>query len=89
MLLYTTSTSAPHKKTKKRDTFEEWLYRKKGEDTSDEFRRYSTAGSAIPVTERFNPVESARYSRSLPYSTTLGFRYIRLYSNILRMRASL
>jgi len=57
---------APHKKTKKRDTFEELLYRKKEEDTGDEFRRYSTAGSAISATERFNPVESARYRRSLP-----------------------
>jgi hypothetical protein len=39
------------------DTFEEWLYRKKEEDTAkDEFRKYSTAGSAIPATERFNPI---------------------------------
>ena len=37
---------------KKRDAFKEWLYRKKEEDiTTDEFRRYSTAGSAIPATD--------------------------------------
>jgi hypothetical protein len=42
---------------KKRDAFEEWLYCKKVEDTAtDEFRRYSTAGSAIPATERFDPI---------------------------------
>jgi hypothetical protein len=45
---------APHKKVKKRDAFEEWLYRRKGEDTvTDEFRRYSTAISAIPSIEEF------------------------------------
>jgi hypothetical protein len=48
---------APQKKMKKRDAFEEWLYRKKDEDTAtDEFRRYSMAGSATPVTERFDPI---------------------------------
>jgi hAT family C-terminal dimerisation region len=48
---------APHKKMKKRDAFEEWLYRKKEEDIgTDEFRRYSIAGSAIPATERFDPI---------------------------------
>jgi hypothetical protein len=42
---------------KKRDAFEEWLYRRKEEDTvTDEFRRYSTAGSAIPATEKFTPI---------------------------------
>jgi hypothetical protein len=48
---------ALHKKLKKRDAFEEWLYRRKEEFTAmDEFRRYSTAGSAIPATERFDPI---------------------------------
>jgi hypothetical protein len=42
---------------KKRDAFEEWLYRRKEEDTLfDEFRRYSIAGSVIPVTETFDPI---------------------------------
>jgi len=42
---------------KKRDAFEEWLSRRKGEDTvTDEFRRYSTAGSAITTTEKFDPI---------------------------------
>jgi hypothetical protein len=37
---------------KKRDVFEG-----KREDTvTDEFRRYSTADSAIPATEKFNPI---------------------------------
>jgi hypothetical protein len=45
------------KKKKKRDAFGEWLYCKKEDDTAgDEFRRYSIAGSAIPVTERFDPI---------------------------------
>jgi len=45
------------KKMKKRDAFEEWLYCKKEEDTAgDEFRRYSIAGFAIPITERFHPI---------------------------------
>jgi hypothetical protein len=48
---------APHKKVKRRDTFEEWLYRRKGEDTAtEEFGRYSIAGSVIPATERFNSI---------------------------------
>jgi hypothetical protein len=48
---------APHKKAKQRDAFEEWLYRRKEEDTvADEFRRYPIAGSAIPATERFDPI---------------------------------
>ena len=38
---------APHKKIKKRDGFEEWLY-----------RRYSIAGSVIPATGRFDPIAS-------------------------------
>ena len=47
---------APHKRVKKRDAFKEWLCCKKGESTiTDEFRRYFTAGSAIPVTEKFDP----------------------------------
>jgi hypothetical protein len=49
----------PHKKMKKkkRDAFEEWLYRKKEGDTAaDEFHRYSVAGSAIPATEIFDPI---------------------------------
>jgi hypothetical protein len=42
---------------KKRDAFEEWLYRRKEDDTvTDEFRRYSTAASAIPATEKFDPI---------------------------------
>jgi hypothetical protein len=45
------------KMKKKRDAFKEWLYRKKDEDTvTDEFRRYSMAGSATPATERFDPI---------------------------------
>jgi hypothetical protein len=48
---------APHKKMKKRDTFEEWLYGKEEDDTTaDEFRRYSITGSAIRATERFDPI---------------------------------
>src|SRR2546423_9589796 len=47
----------PHKNTKKRDAFEEWLYRKKEEDTGDEFCRYSIAGSAIPVSEKFGQAD--------------------------------
>jgi len=39
----------------KRDAFKEWLYRKKDDvSTSDEFSKYSTAGSAILLTERFD-----------------------------------
>jgi hypothetical protein len=46
---------APHKKVK-RDAFEERLYRRKEEGTTtDEFRRDSTTGSAIPITETFDP----------------------------------
>jgi len=42
---------------KKRDAFEEWLSCRKEEDTAtDEFRRYSTVGSAIPATEKFDPI---------------------------------
>jgi hypothetical protein len=75
------------KKVKKGDAFEEWLCRGKGEDTvTDEFRRYSTAGSAIPATEKF---DSIAWRRRLPYPPTLALRYIRLPSDILRMRASL
>jgi hypothetical protein len=74
---------APHKKVKKRDAFEEWLYRRKEEDTvTNEFRRYSTAGSAIPATEKSDPIARRR---SLSYLPTPGFRYIRLPSDILRM----
>jgi hypothetical protein len=48
---------ALHKRAKERDAFEEWLYRRKEEDTAtDEFRRYSIAGSAIPATERSDPI---------------------------------
>src|ERR1700730_1498192 len=48
---------APHKKVKKRDAFEEWLYCRKEEDTvTDKFHRYSTAGSTIPATEKFDPM---------------------------------
>ena len=48
---------APHKKVKKRDAFEERLYRRKEEDTvTDEFRRHSIAGSAPPATEKFDPL---------------------------------
>ena len=50
------------KKKKKRDAFEEWPYRKEEEDIgTDEFRRYSRAGSAVPATERFDSI--ARWSR--------------------------
>src|SRR5438270_496121 len=83
---------APHKNVKKRDAFEKWLYRRKGEDTvTDEFRWYFTACSAIPATEKFDPIawRSARYRRSLPYPPALGLRCIRLSNNMLRMRASL
>jgi hypothetical protein len=42
---------------KKRDAFEEWLYRREEADTAtDEFRRYSITGSAIPATETFDPM---------------------------------
>jgi hypothetical protein len=48
---------APHRKMKKRDTFEKRLYRKKEEDiAADDFRRYSVAGSFIPVTARLDPI---------------------------------
>jgi hypothetical protein len=48
---------APHKKAKKRDVFEEWLYRRKDKDTAtNEFRRYSITGSSVPATERFTPI---------------------------------
>jgi hypothetical protein len=41
---------ALHKKVKKGNAFEEWLYRRKEEDTvTDEFRGYSRAGSTLPV----------------------------------------
>ena len=47
----------PHKKMKKRDVFEEWLYCKKEDGTvADEFRRSSMASSAVPATERFDPI---------------------------------
>jgi hypothetical protein len=81
---------APHKKMKKRDAFEEWLYCKKEENTvTDEFRGHSIAGSAIPPPRGVSLAESARYRRSLPYPATLGPRSIRLPNNILPMRASL
>jgi hypothetical protein len=48
---------APQKMIKKRNAFEEWLYCKKDDvSTGDEFSKYSTAGSAIPPTERFDPI---------------------------------
>ena len=48
---------APHKEMKKRDAFEKWLYRKKEEDTATyDFRGYSAACSAIPATERLDPI---------------------------------
>jgi hypothetical protein len=48
---------APHKKVKKRDAFEEWLYRRKEEDSAtEEFGMYSTVGSAISATEKFDPI---------------------------------
>jgi hypothetical protein len=47
---------ALHKKVKKRGALEEWLCSRKGEDiVTEEFRRYPTAGSAIPATEKSNP----------------------------------
>jgi hypothetical protein len=71
---------------KKRDVFEEWLYRRKEDGTAtDEFLRYSIAGSAIPATERFDSyslVEPAKYRRILSCPTTLVLRYIHLSSNI-------
>jgi hypothetical protein len=39
----------PHKKVKKRDTFDQWLYHRKEDTVTGEFRRYSIAGSTIPV----------------------------------------
>jgi hypothetical protein len=47
---------APHKKVKKRDAFEERLYRRKEDTVTGEFRRYSIAGSAPPATETFDPL---------------------------------
>ena len=48
---------APQMKMKKRVALKEWLYRRKEEDTAtNEFRRYCTVGSAIPATERFDPI---------------------------------
>jgi hypothetical protein len=42
-------TPSPHKKVKKRGAFEEWLYRRKEEDSAtEEFGMYSTVGSAVP-----------------------------------------
>jgi hypothetical protein len=42
---------------KKRDTFEEWLYRRKEEDSAtEEFSMYSTVGSAVPATEKFDAI---------------------------------
>jgi hypothetical protein len=44
--MHTTSAQGGEKK----DTFEEWPRHGKGEGTvTDEFRRYSIAGSAVPV----------------------------------------
>ena len=64
---------APHKKMKKRDAFEEWLYRRKEEDTAiDEFRRYSIAGSAIPATERFDPIDLAVVTVLLTLDLAVG-----------------
>jgi hypothetical protein len=40
---------APHKTVKKRDAFEEWLYHRKEDAVTDEFRGYSVASSAISV----------------------------------------
>jgi hypothetical protein len=39
---------APHKKVK-RDAFDEWLYHRKEDTVTGEFRRYSITGSDIPV----------------------------------------
>ena len=50
-------TPSPHKKVKKRDAFEEWLYRRKEEDSAtEEFGLYSTVGSAVPATKKFDPI---------------------------------
>jgi hAT family protein len=47
---------APRKKMKT-DAFEEWLYRKnKDNAATDEFSRYSTPGSALPASDKFNPI---------------------------------
>jgi hypothetical protein len=44
-------------KIKERDAFEEWLYRKKDSvSAGNEFNKHSTAGSATPLTERFDPI---------------------------------
>jgi hypothetical protein len=52
---------------KKRDASEEWLYRRKEEDTvTNEFRRYSIAGSVIPATERFDPIAWWSQPESFP-----------------------
>jgi hypothetical protein len=40
---------APHKKVKKRDALDEWLYHRKDDTVTGEFRRYSVTSSAIPV----------------------------------------
>jgi hypothetical protein len=48
-----THTWARTRRRRREGAFEEWLYRRKDEDTvADEFRMYSTAGSAIPATEK-------------------------------------
>ena len=48
---------ALQKKVEKRDAFEEWLYRRKEEDSAtEEFGMYSTVGSAVPATEKFDPI---------------------------------
>jgi hypothetical protein len=42
---------------KKRDAFEEWLYRREEEDAvTDEFRRHPTTDSIIPTTEKLDPI---------------------------------
>jgi hypothetical protein len=84
---------APHKKVKKRDAFEEWLYRKKEKDTAtDEFRRYSIAGSAIPATKRFDPMawwSQLDIEEAFPTLQRWALDIFALSGNILRIRASL
>jgi hypothetical protein len=44
-------------KVKKRDTFEEWLYRRKEEDAiTNEFHRHPTTGSITPTSKKLDPI---------------------------------
>ena len=57
---------------------------------SDSFDN-SSVGKLHPGIETFDPIawrNQPDIEEPFTFSTTLGLRYIRLYSNILRMRAS-